>query len=672
MKNLKFNYVKAQNILCFGEAGIDLHFTDYGNVIQIKGENLDYPGTDDDPASNAAGKSSVQELLTIGLFGKTVKSPTKLRGGSVINALADKGSVEVQWDHYRVVRTFRRIPSGSVTSKLEVWESPDLIWDDDSRQTKGKSHDTQKWIDDRIGLSHHAFCNVVVFDDSNSYSFLESDAPTKREFVENLLGLDQYREYHETAKAFLKDHKKAVEKLSFEYEQSQTRVEECDFRAKKLKEREQVWSETKKTEMRSLLGQIKAKQKQLEETDFGSQFARWQQAQDRIEAIETEVEKKTAQNQKIKEAIAAARSKLQDARLLRDQTAEKVQAHNMAARAAETQLQQHLGLIAKLENLQEGARCPTCHGTISSENYGGVLKHEQNSAEGCRGTIQKELRSVELVKADMGKQSDSISAMEDKISEAERKLGQLESEITRLRNESRDLARINRPDGDVEQKLLESQIMDLKKQLASKKNEFEGDSPYKEMIEQTEQEREDKKHEKEAKGQELQSAEEEIPYYEYWVYAFGDRGIRKYVIDGIIPALNARIAYWMQYLIDNRLELVFDNELEATITRNGNSVDYYGTSNGERRRINLAVSQAFAYVMMLNSGTCPSLVFLDEITGGGIDRVGVVGVYNMVFELAKERQVFVTTHNENLISMLQGCEEIKLRKKNDVTQLLSE
>ena len=94
-------------------------------------------------------------------------------------------------------------------------------------------------------------------------------------------------------------------------------------------------------------------------------------------------------------------------------------------------------------------------------------------------------------------------------------------------------------------------------------------------------------------------------------------------------------------------------------------------SNGEKRRINLAVSQAFSYVMMLNSGNCPSIVFLDEITGGGIDKSGISGIYNMILELAKERQVFITTHNEKLSGMLEGCQEILLKKVDDITTLAS-
>jgi ABC-type multidrug transport system ATPase subunit len=72
--------------------------------------------------------------------------------------------------------------------------------------------------------------------------------------------------------------------------------------------------------------------------------------------------------------------------------------------------------------------------------------------------------------------------------------------------------------------------------------------------------------------------------------------------------------------------------------------------------------------MALSSGTCPSLVFLDEVTTN-IDQIGVVGVYNMIMELAKDRQVFVTTHDQNLLEMLDGCELITLEKKDGFTRM---
>lgn len=49
--------------------------------------------------------------------------------------------------------------------------------------------------------------------------------------------------------------------------------------------------------------------------------------------------------------------------------------------------------------------------------------------------------------------------------------------------------------------------------------------------------------------------------------------------------------------------------------------------------------------------------------------MGVVGVYNMIAELAKDRQVFITTHDQNLLDMLDGCELISLEKRKGFTRL---
>jgi DNA repair exonuclease SbcCD ATPase subunit len=673
MRNLKFHYVKAINILCFGPEGVAFHFNDYGNVVQIQGINLDNPGTEDDPASNGVGKSSIQELLSIGLYGRTVKSPTKLKGGHFINVLATAGSIEIQWDDYRVVRTFKRsATTGAVTSKLQVWESADHIWDENSEKTLGKSVDTQLWIDQKVGLNHNSFCNVVIFDDSNAYSFLEMDGPTKREFVENLLGLDQYRQYHENAKDYLKDHKRSIEILGREYQLLQDESEACGRRIVTIKQQETAWHESKQREIQAVERAIREKQQKLAITDVGSQLATWQSAQDKIQELNIKIDLLKGKRDKIQEAVKGAREKLESARTGKNALSESVQTQYLEIKAIQAELQKHLDLIGELEALHTGTRCPTCHGVISRDNFGNVLQHSQNTAESCRTKIQIQSLGLETEKRKLSEKIAALSSMESKIKEAEGKAGATDIEIKRIQQEIANLGRMPKPDnsGTVE-KVLEAEIVALKKQLVDKQTEVGSGCPYTEILDQANQEHVDKVDKKQNKAKEIEAAEKEIPYYEFWVYAFGDKGIRKYMVDGVIPALNTRTAHWLQYLIDNKIELVFNNELDETITRNSNTAFYPSMSNGERRKINLAVSQAWAYIRMLNSGSCPSLVFLDEITGGGIDRASIVGIYNMIFELAKERQVFVTTHNENLISMLQGCETIRLKKENDVTVLLS-
>jgi predicted ATPase len=41
----------------------------------------------------------------------------------------------------------------------------------------------------------------------------------------------------------------------------------------------------------------------------------------------------------------------------------------------------------------------------------------------------------------------------------------------------------------------------------------------------------------------------------------------------------------------------------------------------------------------------------------------------MILELSKERQVFVTTHNESLCNLLQGFESITIEKQNDFSKI---
>ena len=670
MRNLKFNFASAKNILCFGEDGIDFHFSDYGNVILVKGVNYDNPGTSDEDRSNGAGKSSIPEILSIGLYGKTIKKPKKLKGGDIVNTLSGNGEIVVEWDDYRVLRSFRKTATGA-SSKIKIWESKDHIWDQNSEITRGTSKESQKWIEEKIGLTHNAFCSVVVFDDSDRYQFLEHDGPEKREFVENLLGLDVFRTFHDGAKSLARNQKQLIEKLARDYEILTGVIQESKVRIAGIEKKEVEWKTRLDQEIQQLLGRIEVKQGKLTNSDTGRLLKEWQDAQDKIGTLTTEIADLEEKNANFQKVVNDARERMEASRAHRDAINGKLQQSHLSAQASQQELEKHMALIDELESLTDGAKCPTCHGTISKNNYGSVLKHSKSEADGCRTDIQQYQRIIESDKLAFGEKAAKISNMEIKIKEAEAKFSAQETKLTTKRNEVSQLSKMSKPDGNAEERVLEAEITELRKQLASKKEDVQGDSPFKEIIEKELQGLKEKEDESKAKADELEAAEKELPYITFWVNAFSDKGIRKYVVDGIIPALNSRIAYWLQFLIDSRIELTFNNELEETITRIGNPVNYHGSSKGEGRRVNLAVSQAFAYVMMLNSGSCPSLVFLDEITGGAVDRAGVVGIYNMIFELAKERQVFVTTHNENLLSMLQGCETIRLEKRDDITRLVS-
>jgi len=115
--------------------------------------------------------------------------------------------------------------------------------------------------------------------------------------------------------------------------------------------------------------------------------------------------------------------------------------------------------------------------------------------------------------------------------------------------------------------------------------------------------------------------------------------------------------------------LRFDNELNETIERNpadGDPYVYHAMSTGQRGKLNLAVSQSFAHIMMLSAGSIPSIVFLDEVSTN-VDLSGNIGIYKMIMELSQDRQVFITTHDQSLLQMLDGCDFLDLVHENGFT-----
>lgn len=664
MKNLVIKYLYAKNFLCFGPEAFSLNLEGCGRIVLVKGENLDV-SEGEAVGSNGSGKSSIPEILVYALFGKTIKHPKKINHKDVLNNQVGKGLVtEVRWGDFRVVRT--RKPDS-----LRMWESSEGVWDDSTEITLGGQPATQKLIEEKLGLNYETFVNVVVFTDNNAGSFLECDSAGKRDIVENLLSLEKYKNFSESAKILKKEKKDEIKIAQHDYESARQGLAQSESRIKAAKEQESSWVEKRKSELSSMVSKLESLEKSLNSTPEGEDSLKYQKAQERISELNSEVDSLENNRSKIQEMLDEAVAKSSSVIDKKSEVQAEMNHNSNLSDSLSEKIRLNREEIERLER-SEGATCKLCMGKVSKENYEkytGLLETEIKD-------LSDKLKSIEAKREKLAQKMTKIKQRESSISEAslaaKSKLSKISSELSSMRRELSELNRIKKPQSkDADQRLLEQQIESVKDQISEKKSEISGESPFKKIIDSLEVEIEEKKSLLSKAESSMESLEKEIPYYEFWSVAFGDSGIRRFVIDGIIPALNSKIAYWLQFLIDGKIRLEFNNELEETIERSPSDGDpfvYYGMSGGEKRRMNLAVSQAFAHVMMLNSGSCPSVVFLDEVTTN-IDQMGVVGVYNMISELAKDRQVFITTHDQNLLEMLEGCELINLEKRKGFTRL---
>lgn len=664
MKNLDFKYICAHNFLCFGPDGFELNFEKFENIVLIRGNNLDIKEIDDKVASNGVGKSSIPEIIVYTLFGKTIKHPKKISHRDVINNKVGKNlRTEVIWGDFRVVRT--RKPDS-----LRIWQDENHEWKDESEITLGGIPATQKLIEEKIGLNYETFVNILIFTDNNAGSFLECDASDKRQIVENLLSLDKYRNFAEKAKDLKKDKKDSLKSLLFEYDTLLSQTEQLEKRADAAKFQEKQWKNQKKDEVIQLREKIKNFNESLSKTDKGSQLSLYLEAQKELEEINLNIDQEEKKQNQIEDALSSAKDKLNEKTRQKNSLQIKLDNVENTLEKFDGQVEDCEKEISRFEK-SKGTKCKFCFGEIAEDNYKNYIQEVNKKIF----EIKKEISSSSTTKKEIEENIEEVSGVIDKLNSAiistKANYDKLLLKISKNKKKVQELNKIEKPSSeDVSIKLIEEKINNLIDQISSKEKELEN-SPFINIIETISKDLKTNSQQINNKKQEIEELEKDLPYYDFWVTAFGDSGIRKFVIDGIIPALNSRIAYWLQFLIDGKTKLEFNNELEEKIERNppdGDPFVYHAMSGGERRRLNLAVSQAFAYVMSLSSGVCPSLVFLDEVTTN-IDPIGVIGVYNMIAELSKDRKVFITTHDQNLLDLLEGCELIKLEKSEGFTKI---
>jgi DNA repair exonuclease SbcCD ATPase subunit len=684
MRHLKFEYAAARNFLPFGPKGIELHFNKYGNIILVRGENRDakpidasLPSEECKISSNGTGKSSLQEIIVWTLFGKTCKRPEKLSKDDVVHNLVGKDCrCEVIFDKYRIVRT-RKEGGNPKKNSLRLWESETHAWDDSldkdpTEKTQGTMDATQKKIESIIGLSYEAFINICVFTDDQRLCFLECDGTKKREIVENMLSLADCRQWCENAKQLRKEAKSTIDTKAKEYAILLGNKDDAERRLQLTQKKQQDWRKAKLEEKAALQKRAEAKVKELQTTDTGAALLAYQQAQATIKKLNEAIPAKETALEEMRKKIDFAKDKETE---LRDEAQKLSKEYEEYARKTKLQLEEKKkkeAEIADLRSAQPGTRCNKCRSVVEAENI-------ENYVVGVEQEIELIVREVNLNVTKAKELAAKVEELKQRQAKVKTLIGQgvskmtaAEDELRTLRQDLVDASQVREPKADSAEFLIQQQIEELQRQVTQKENELEGPSPFQDILENDKVELKRITTSVEEKDREVKSLEAKLPYYDYWLTGFGEHGIRKWVVDGIIPQLNSRINYWLQFLIDNKITLKFDNELEECIERNpvdGDPYVYHAMSTGQRRRLNLAVSQSFAHVMENSAGAVPSIIFLDEVSTN-VDPLGVQGIYNMISELAEDKQVFVTTHDPDLLRMLQGADVIRLEHRDGFTEML--
>jgi len=667
MKQLNFKNIKASNFFCFGNKGIELDFDSFQNIVFIKGINKDIVDQNGKFSSNGSGKSSIPQIITYCFYGKTIKSPKKISHKDIINNKNGKKlSVEVIFDNYKVVRT--RKPDS-----LRVWKSDAGVWDDSTEITLGGMPSTQELINNIIGLSYESFLNVCVFTDDNNSCFLELDHAEKRKIVENLLNLEKYRDYLDTAKELSKTNKDKIKSLALELSYIDTNKRNIEFNISSIKDNIKKYEDNIISSILIIERKIEAFNNEIKNSSYEEDLKVYEDNQDKIKKIDVSLDaffvKKEEVTAKTTEVFKIYNEKLTE----KTDYESKMREFSLEINTTEKNINTFDNKINKFKNLEPNMICDKCFGTIKPENYQEFIDNalkDKKISEIDLITLNNNFNEVKIIHDEIIKSIQELIEKLNKIKSFSTKLNEEENKLKILKA---SLMNFKKPELTNQELIIKTQIKNLEQEKEEKNKLLTGKNPNQDLLDQNNIKLNESAEDDKNTRIEIQNLETLNSYYEFWFEAFGDEGIRKLVVNEIIPALNSRLSYWLQILIDNKIEIKFDSSLNEFISKFPDcdkELIYAVLSNGQKRRINLAVNQAFAHVMMLSHGVAPNIIFLDEVTSN-IDQIGVQAIYDMICELSKSKKVFVTTHDQDLISMLSGCQEMVLEMKDGESFLKS-
>ena len=196
---ITFNYVRWKNFLSTGNAWTEIQL-DRSVSTLIIGEN-------------GAGKSTILDALTFGLFGMPFR---KIKKGQLVNSINGRDAVvEVEFTIGKRQYLVRRGIKPNVL---------DIIVDGSSLDQKAAIKDQQQVLENTIlGLNFKSFTQVVILGSATFTPFMQLASSARKEVIENLLDIEIFT----TMNNLLKDKQKRLREDTTN----------CDFQLTKAEEK---------------------------------------------------------------------------------------------------------------------------------------------------------------------------------------------------------------------------------------------------------------------------------------------------------------------------------------------------------------------------------------------------------------------------------------------------
>jgi DNA repair exonuclease SbcCD ATPase subunit len=330
---IKIKELTVKNFMSVGNQTQAVHFNKE-NLTLVLGENLDQGG-DDSGSRNGTGKTTIVNALSFALFGTAL---TNIKKDNLINKINNKNmlvtlSFEKDGIDYRIER-------GRKPTVMQFFVNDIEQSGEETDDSQGDMRETQKDLDDLLGMSHDMFKHIVAL---NTYTepFLSMKAGDQRVIIEQLLGITLLSEKAETLKELIRETKDDITRESASIEAAKRSNEGIQKSIDSLTTKQSAWNVQHETELEKIGRAII----ELESVDIEAELAKHAEL-------------------KVYDEKAAKLKSLNKERATLDS----------AIAQAERSVKKYAGELAKLQD----KKCHACEQELHDH------KHEEMSAEATR------------------------------------------------------------------------------------------------------------------------------------------------------------------------------------------------------------------------------------------------------------------------------------------------
>jgi DNA repair exonuclease SbcCD ATPase subunit len=259
---IKIKELTVKNFMSVGNQTQAVNFAQQ-NLTLVLGENLDQGG-DDNGSRNGTGKTTIVNALTYALYGNAL---TNIKKDNLINKINNKNML--------VTLTFEK---DGMDYRIERGRKPNILQffvNDQEQETaetddaQGDVRETQKDLDDILGMSHDMFKHIVAL---NTYTepFLSMRANDQRAIIEQLLGVTLLSEKADRLKELIKTTKDEVFQENADIEAAKKSNDKIQQSIDSLTTRQSAWNTQHDQELEKIGRAII----ELESVDIESELAK--------------------------------------------------------------------------------------------------------------------------------------------------------------------------------------------------------------------------------------------------------------------------------------------------------------------------------------------------------------------------------------------------------------